>query len=85
KNEGIAIGQLVKPYPVYMYKDSEISRQRIFYIEQQSENFVRLSEQLDSTNYFLVDEKYLTEIENFTSYYETELNHTKLHLIRLAK
>ncbi|MEM9340900.1 MAG: glycosyltransferase family 39 protein [Bacteroidota bacterium] len=85
KNEGIAIGQLVKPYPVYMYKDSEISRQRIFYIEQQSENFVRLSEQLDSTNYFLVDEKYLAEIENFTSYYETELNHTKLHLIRLAK
>lgn len=85
KNEGIAIGQLVKPDPVYMYKDSEISRQRIFYIEQQSGNFVRLADQVDSTHFFLVEEKYLSEFENFTSYYETESKHTKLHLIRLAK
>lgn len=91
KNEGIAIGTIVKPNPVFLYKYSETFkgkkglRQIVFYTEQQSENFVRLSDAIDSTHFFLVEEKYMTDMQGFTSHYEVTLDQTKIHLVKFEK
>lgn len=72
KNEGQAIGTITHPEPVYIYKDSEVNHQRIFYIEQKTKNFVRLSDRLDTGKYYIVDEMYLKNLDKYTVHYVVE-------------
>jgi len=89
KVEGQAIGKITFPEEVFIYKDTDVSHQRVFYIEQQTMNFVRLSDQIKPDHYYLVDEKYLANIGQYESLYKIDKDLRKgiktTHLIRLKQ
>ncbi len=82
KEDGIAIAEQIKNQSVFLYKETQDYKQRIFYIERDAGVVVGKKEESDAENYFLVDEKYLENVSDYESLYTYEEKGTVTHLLK---
>jgi 4-amino-4-deoxy-L-arabinose transferase-like glycosyltransferase len=85
KDDGIAIAELIKNEPLFLYKETQDYKQRIFYIERDAGVVVGKADRSDTENFFLVDDAYLQNPADYESFYIYEEKGTITHLVKFKR